>query len=147
MRLPMGISGLPDFFQEKITSLMQSLEFVRTYLDNLLIILSGTYNNHLKKLKKVLTHLQLAGLCINMDKSSFAIHEVEYLGYILTRDRIKPQPKKVSAILVLKEPTSAKQLCRFLSMVQYYCDIWENRSHLIAPLTNLVRECGHIKVT
>ena len=39
------------------------------------------------------------------------------------------------------------ELCRFLGMVQYYCDIWEKRSHLIAPLTDLVREFGYTKVT
>jgi hypothetical protein len=32
-------------------------------------------------------------------------------------------------------------------MVQYYRDIWEKRLYLIAPLTDLVGECGHIKVT
>ena len=31
-RLPMGIAGLPDIFQEKISNLMATLEFVRTYL-------------------------------------------------------------------------------------------------------------------
>ena len=55
MRLPMGISGSPDFFQEKMTSLMQSLEYVRTYIDDLLIISSGTYDDHLLKVEEVLT--------------------------------------------------------------------------------------------
>ena len=32
-------------------------------------------------------------------------------------------------------------------MVQYYRDIWKKRSHLVAPLTDLVGECGHTKVT
>ena len=32
-------------------------------------------------------------------------------------------------------------------MVQYYRDLWEKRLHLIAPLTDLVGECGHTKVT
>ena len=32
-------------------------------------------------------------------------------------------------------------------MVQYYRDIWEKRSHLVALLTDLVGECGHTKVT
>eukprot|EP00804_Cyclotella_cryptica_P030711 CCRYP_009130-RA/>CCRYP_009130-RA protein AED:0.41 eAED:0.41 QI:0/0/0/1/0/0/3/0/317 len=32
-------------------------------------------------------------------------------------------------------------------MVQYYRDIWARRSEILAPLTNLVGECGHTKVT
>jgi hypothetical protein len=35
-RLPMGIAGSPDIFQEKMLELMESLEFVRAYLDDLL---------------------------------------------------------------------------------------------------------------
>ena len=34
-----------------------------------------------------------------------------------------------------------------MGMVQYYCDIREKHSHLLAPLTDLVGECGHTKVT
>ena len=147
LRLPMGISGSPDFFQERMTNLMTSLEYVRTYIDDLLIITSDTYDDHLEKLEVVLSRLHDAGLRVNATKSSFALHEIEYLGYILTREGIKPQPEKVSAIKALKEPTSVKELCKFLGMVQYYRDLWEKRSHLIAPLTDLVGECGHTKVT
>ena len=146
-RLPMGISGSPDFFQEKMTNLMRALEYVRTYIDDLLIITKDTYDDHLNKVEEVLRRLQKAGLRINVNKSSFALHEIEYLGYILTRDGIKPQPEKVTAIQALREPTSVKELHRFLGMVQYYRDLWEKRSHLIAPLTDLVGECGHTKVT
>ena len=32
-------------------------------------------------------------------------------------------------------------------MVQYYGDLWEKRSHLLAPLTDLVGECGVTKAT
>ena len=82
-----------------------------------------------------------------MTKSNFALHEIEYLGYILTREGIKPQPEKVQAILALKEPTSVKELRKFLGMVQYYRDVWEKQSHMIAPLTDLVGECGETKIT
>ena len=91
LRLPMGISGAPDFFQEKMTDLMRALEYVRTYIDDLLIITKGTFDDHLSKLQEVLSRLQNAGLRINATKSSFALHEIEYLGYILTCDGIKPQ--------------------------------------------------------
>ena len=38
LRLPMGISGAPDIFQAKMSSLMAGLEFVRVYLDDCLIL-------------------------------------------------------------------------------------------------------------
>ncbi len=47
-----------------------------------------------KKMEIVLARLRDAGLKVNAAKSSFCAHEIEYLGYILTRGGIKPQPKK-----------------------------------------------------
>ena len=56
----------------------------------------------------------------------------------------KATTKKVQAIL---SPQNVEQLHRFLGMVQYYRDIWARHSEILAPLTNLVGECGHTKVT
>ena len=86
-------------------------------------------------------------MTVNARKSSFCAVETEYLGYVLSRDGLKPQPKKVQAILALTPPQNVKQLRRFLGMVQYYRDIWARRSEILAPFTNLVGECGHTKVT
>ena len=66
---------------------------------------------------------------------------------MLSRDGIKPQPKKVQAILALTPPQDVKQFHRFLGMVQYYRDIWVRHSEILAPLCDLVGECGHTKVT
>ncbi len=78
---------------------------------------------------------------------TFCALEIEYLGYILTRDGIKPQSNKMQAILAIQPPTNVKQLRHFLGMVQYYRDLWARWSKMLAPLTPLVRECGQIKVT
>ena len=107
----------------------------------------GTYNDHLLELRMVLRRLLEAGLCVNATKSTFATNEIEYLGYILTRDGIKPQPEKVGAILAIQPPTNVKGLRKFLGMVQYYRDLWEKWSDMLAPLTDLVGECGHTKTT
>ncbi len=77
----------------------------------------------------------------------FCAHEIEYLGYILTREGIKPQSKKVQAIVVLNPPNNVKELRLFLGMVQYYRDMWARRSEMLAPLTDLVGECGETKTT
>jgi hypothetical protein len=50
-------------------------------------------------METVLTILSDAGLKVNAAKSSFYAHEIEYLGYILTREGIKPQSKKCKQYL------------------------------------------------
>ncbi len=99
------------------------------------------------QLKMVLTRLRDVGLRINAQKSFFCAIETEYLGYILTRTGIKPQPKKVQAILAITPPKQVKDLRKFLGMVQYYQDLWARCSEMLAPLTSLGGECGHTKVT
>jgi hypothetical protein len=88
-----------------------------------------------------------AGLKINAANLFFCVQETEYLGYILTRGGIKPQPKKVQAILMLNLLNNIKELQRFLGMIQYYRDMWQKRSEMLAPLTNLVGECKETKTT
>ena len=84
-RLPMGIAGSPDIFQAEMMKLMESLEYVRAYIDDLLCISRESFDDHLDKLEEVLKRLRDAGLKVNADKSTFCALEIEYLGYILTR--------------------------------------------------------------
>jgi hypothetical protein len=146
-RLSIGIAGSPDSFQRKMLELMESLEFVRAYLDDLLCIFKGSLEDHLEKLEEVLMQLCDAGLKVNAAKPTFCALEIEYLGYVVPNDGIKPQSNEVQAILVIKPPTGVRQLRHFLGMVQYYRDLWARRSNLLAPLTSLVRECGQTKST
>jgi hypothetical protein len=91
----MGIAGFPDIFCGKMSELIESLEYVRAYLDDLLCISKLSLEDHLEKLEEVLRQLHDAGLKVNATKSSsFCTLEIEYLGYVLTRDGIKPQSKK-----------------------------------------------------
>ena len=146
-RLPMGFGGSADIFQAQMMDLMASLEYVRAYIDDLLIITRGTLDDHIEKIEIVLARLRDAGLKVNAAKSFFCTHEIEYLGYILTREGIKPQNKKVQVILALNSPNSVKELRHFLGMVQYYRDMWVKRSEMLAPLSDLVAECGETKTT
>ncbi len=145
-RFPMGITGSPDNFQGKISKPMESLKYVWAYLDDLLCISRSSLENHLEKLDKVLRGLCNAGVKVKAEKLTFCAFEIEYLGYILTRDGIKPQSNKVQAILAIKPPTGVKQLRHFPGMVQYYRDLWARRSKMLAPLTSLVGECGETKI-
>jgi hypothetical protein len=143
----MGFAGSADIFQSEMGNLIATLEYVRAYIDNLLVITKGSLDDHLDKLKWVFIQLHNAGLKVNATKSVFCAQETEYLGYILTRGGIKPQPKKVQAIFTLNLPNNIKELQQFLGVVQYYRGMWQKRSEMLAPLTNLVRECKETKTT
>ncbi len=84
------------------------MEYVRAYLDDLLCISKLSLGHHLEKLEEVLRRIRDAGLKVNAAKSTFCALEIEYLGYVLTRDNIKPQSNKVQAILAIKLPTGVK---------------------------------------
>jgi Reverse transcriptase (RNA-dependent DNA polymerase) len=129
----MGLCNSPDIFQEKMSCLMVDLEYVRAYIDDLLIITKVTYLVHLQKLATVLTRLQQAGLKVNANKSWFTQEELEYLGYWITRNGIQPAQEKVAAIQNISAPKK-KELRRFIRMVNYYCDMWIRRSDVLVPL-------------
>jgi len=75
----MGFAGSADIFQAEMMDLMESLEYVRAYIDDLLIITRGILEYHLEKLREVLRRLCDAGLKVNAAKSFFCTHEIEYL--------------------------------------------------------------------
>jgi hypothetical protein len=67
----MGIAGSPDIFQGKISELMETLEYVRAYLDDLFCISKLSLEDHLENLAEVLRQLCNAGLKVNPAKSTF----------------------------------------------------------------------------
>ena len=48
----MGICGPPDFFKRRMTGLMESLEYIRCYIDDLRIITRESYEDHPKSFEK-----------------------------------------------------------------------------------------------
>jgi hypothetical protein len=122
----------PDIFQEKMSTLMQGLDYVRAYIDDILAKTIGDWYDHLDKLELVFQRLQQVGLKVNARKSFFGRPELEYLGYKITCTTIEPLTKKVKAILAINPPKS-----RFIGMVNYYRDFWIRRSEILAPLTKL----------
>ncbi len=77
-----------------MSDLMANLEFVCTYLDDVLCISMESFDDHMAKLEKVFKRLLDVGLRCNAPKCTFCATELKYLGYLLTRDGIKSQPKK-----------------------------------------------------
>ena len=58
----MGLCNSPDIFQEKMNKLFAGFDYVRAYIDNLLIVTKGSFEDHLRDLDTVLEKLATAGL-------------------------------------------------------------------------------------
>jgi hypothetical protein len=72
-QLPMELCNSPDIFQEKVSTLMmEGLELVHVYINDLLMLSKGSFEDYFLKLKLVLQCLQKAGLKVNAKKSFFA---------------------------------------------------------------------------
>ena len=84
------------------------LEYVRAYIDDLLFIRNGNFEDHLNKVKIVLKKLNAAGFKINEEKSFFSKDNLEYLGFKITL------PDKVQAIKDIAAPTNRKQFRSFV---------------------------------
>jgi putative transposase len=67
-----------------------------------------------------ISQLKETGLKVNANKSHFAVSEIEYLGYWITRNGIQPVPKKVEATQRIAPPTTRKQVRSFIGLINYY---------------------------
>ena len=116
------------------------MENVLVYLDDILIISQGPWKVHFHLLDEVLKRLKHKNLRLYAEKSKWAQGSIEYLGFKLSQKGIKPQVKKVNAILNMKRPTNTKQLRQFLGLINFYKDMWPKQSHNIRPLTQLTNK-------
>ena len=77
-----------------MNELFNGLDYVKTYIDDLLLISSESLEDNIKKLDKVLSRLKSAGFKVNVERSFFVRSELEYLGFKITTEGIMPLPDK-----------------------------------------------------
>ena len=94
-------------------------KFVLVYLDDI-IIYSKTFDGHLTHIRKVFELLLFAVLRLNRTKCEFFKNKIDYLGYIVSKDGIAPNTKKIESLTMYPEPTNQKELGSFLGLASYY---------------------------
>ena len=57
-RLPMGVANSPKMFQQKTNELFNGFEFIRAYIDELLILTKGYWTDHVHKIELTLNKLK-----------------------------------------------------------------------------------------
>ena len=138
-RLPFGLSSSPGIFQRFISQLLANVEGVAAYLDD--IIVSGeNQEEHDKRLKQVLELLEAHNVQINKNKTVLNAHSIEYLGYHISGEGIRPSSRRLEAILECPCPTSVEEVQSFLGMITYYCKFIRDFSSKLAPLYDLLKK-------
>lgn len=66
--------------------------------------------------------------------------EVEYLRFVINKDGIHPQNKKIEKMVALERPKTTSEVRSFLGMVNYYHHMWHQRSMLISPLKEVLNK-------
>ena len=86
---------------------------------------------------EVLKRLEEYSMQVNSQKSFREQREVDYLGYRITWEGIRPQSNNVQGILDMDRPKTQKQVREFIGMVNYCKNFWSRRSKIMAALTAL----------
>lgn len=114
-----GLCNAGQTFQRHIDNTLRGLDFVVPYIDDICIA-SNSEEEHEQHIRIVLDRLKQAGLTVNREKCEFGKQSIKFLGHIVTANGIHPIPEKVEVILAYKEPTTVKDLRRFIAMVNSY---------------------------
>jgi len=89
------------------------------YLDDIVIYASSLAKNQ-TKFNKFSERLRQANLKLQPDKCEFLQKKVNYLGYVIGKDRIKPDLLKVLAVKEFLRPQTSKNIKQFLGLAGYY---------------------------
>ncbi|CAK1583786.1 unnamed protein product [Parnassius mnemosyne] len=132
-----GLRGASQTFQRFVDEMTRGLDFCYPYLDDFLIF-SRDELEHEKHLRQVFTRMKDYGMLINTAKCVFGASEVTFLGYNISQHGTKPLEGKVQAIKEYPVPKTAKQLRRFLGMINFYRRFIPQAAKIQAPLNALL---------
>ncbi|UYV76749.1 K02A2.6-like [Cordylochernes scorpioides] len=125
-RMPFGISLAPEYFQKVMSIILQGMDGVMCYLDDIPIFASDS-KTHDRIFRLVLRKLKEAKVTLNKAKCVFGVPIINFLGHILDEDGVRPDSWP-----------DVHGLRRFLGMVNHLGRFVENISEIVAPLNQLL---------
>jgi hypothetical protein len=142
--MPFGLTNAPASFQSLMNDIFRDMldECVVIYLDDILIY-SKTVEEHKEHVRRVLKRLQEHQLFAKASKCSFFVDTIEYLGFIVGPDGVKPNPDLISALERFPRPHTLKELQSFLGLANYYRKFVDSFSKIAAPLTNAMQNTSN----
>jgi hypothetical protein len=134
-----GLTNSPATFQTMMNDIFQDLiseGVVCVYLDDILIF-TKDLDEHRKVVRKVLDQLREHKLFLRPEKCEFEKTKIEYLGLIISENKVEMDPVKVAGVAEWPTPKSKKEVQQFLGFVNFYRRFVRDFSHVARPLFDL----------
>ena len=139
-RLIQGMNTSPAVFCQIINTIFNDKNNnLAIYLDDL-ILANKTFDSHLENLRTVLQRALSNNLRINGHKCKLFAERVPFLGKVLSAEGCHVSEDKIKALRTLEPPKNVKELRRFMGACGYVRRHIPNYSHLVSPLTRLLRK-------
>lgn len=142
-RMPFGLKNRPSCFQSfmnKVLSGLQSIEMF-VYMDDI-VVYAKSLKEHSEKSEKLLGRLKTAGLTLQPDQCKFLQKEPIYLGHIISKKGVKPDPDKIKPVFKFPIPKTKKDIKQFLGSIGYYRRFIPDFAKLAKPLTVILKDTG-----
>lgn len=136
-RMQYGLCNASATFQRFIDEVIRNLEGVFAFVDDILIA-SKSESEHKQHIEALFSRLQEYGLSIKPSKCIFGVPEIDFLGYKVTKDGIKPLPHRVEAIQKFPKPSNITELRRFLGLFNFYRRFIPKAAHILAPVIKML---------
>lgn len=99
-RMPFGLRNAARTFQRFLDTVLRGLQFCHGYIDDVLVA-SKDEDEHRKHLEEIFQRFKNYGLLINTTKSRFGETSIEYLGYMVDKEGIRPTTERAATITTI----------------------------------------------
>ena len=144
--MPFGLTNAPATFQQMIQEVLGELFYTKApaYIDDINVH-SKKFEQHIRDLEEVFKRIRKAGLKLRIDKCKFCFSEIEFLGYIIGKDGIKTDEKKIEKIKEYPRPMTITELKGFLGLASYYRRFIKEFSKIAKPLNDLMKGINYTR--
>ena len=145
-RMPLGLCNATATFQRLMTQALTRLTrksgiLVMCYVDDV-VIATPTLEDHIDRLDEVFGCMKKAGLKCKPSKCEILRDSIKYLGRMVDRHGVRPDPEAVEAVLTWKAPRKDTQLLSFLWFANYYREFIKGYADKMYPMQKLMRNKG-----
>ena len=145
-RMPFGLNNAASTFQRTMELALQGLQWVTclVYIDDV-IVFGKNFREHMQRVDEVLERIKDAGLKLKPSKCSMFQHEVVFLGHVVSKDGVSPDPSNIEKIIQWPRPKNARQVKQFVAMGSYYRRYVKDFARVAKPLNELTKKDKEFK--